>query len=316
MPRITRAWTLAVLATIILVLLPAAASAQAIIGTFGGSNQALVFPSPGVGLPNPARTPVPGAAGAHGVAYYGSDNALVSNFSSSQVFVIQISTATLLSTISSVPLQRDWDDRRRARAELRSHDRGERDAMPDLRSLHRRGRHQHRRPAGRGCHLSDAGDRLQLRRARLCLSPGRGSPSGSPLHQRRLHDPGHGKRRERCDCNHPGREQPPGDRPEHRKRADLHGPLFGRVAPGDPNDRGSRWSGRDHGQPGGRQRPGDLRHASDTLGDLGAQQRHVHRRHHRHPRRDWRPRGCRDQRRRPARHPGGQRQQRPGYRLR
>jgi uncharacterized repeat protein (TIGR01451 family) len=86
--------------------LPAAAGAQAIIGTTDGSDEALVFPSPSVGLPNPARTPVPGLpAGArpHGVAYYGSDNALVSDFGASRVFVIQISSASLLSTIPSAP---------------------------------------------------------------------------------------------------------------------------------------------------------------------------------------------------------------------
>ena len=104
--RFTRAWTFAVLATIIGAMLPVAALAQAIIGTTDGSDEALVFPSPGVGLPNPARTPVPGlpaSARPHGVAYYGSDNALVSDFSASRVFVIQISTATLLGTIATAP---------------------------------------------------------------------------------------------------------------------------------------------------------------------------------------------------------------------
>jgi uncharacterized repeat protein (TIGR01451 family) len=106
MIRSTRGGTFAVLAAIIGALLPAAASAQAIIGTTDGGNQAVVFPSPGVGLPNPARTPVPGLpAGArpHGIGYYGSDNALVSDFSASRVFVVQISTASLQSTIASAP---------------------------------------------------------------------------------------------------------------------------------------------------------------------------------------------------------------------
>jgi uncharacterized repeat protein (TIGR01451 family) len=76
--------------------------AQAILGTAGASNNAVVFPSPGVGLPNPTQNIVPGLPGgaaAHGVAYYGSDNALVSDFGSSRVFVVQISTATLVDTI-------------------------------------------------------------------------------------------------------------------------------------------------------------------------------------------------------------------------
>lgn len=39
----------------------------------------------------------------HGVAYFGSDNALISDFSNSRVFVVQISTASLLSTIDTAP---------------------------------------------------------------------------------------------------------------------------------------------------------------------------------------------------------------------
>ena len=106
MSRFRRAGTFAVLAAIIGAALPTAASGQAIIGTVSGSQQAVVFPSPGVGLPNPARTVVPGlpaGAGPHGVAYYGSDNALVSDFGNSRVFVIQISSASLLSTIPTAP---------------------------------------------------------------------------------------------------------------------------------------------------------------------------------------------------------------------
>ena len=70
----------------------------------GGSNEALIFPSPNTGLPNPARTAVPGlpaGANPHGVAYYGSDNALVSDALNSRIFVIRISTASLLDTIST-----------------------------------------------------------------------------------------------------------------------------------------------------------------------------------------------------------------------
>ncbi|HEY1252832.1 MAG TPA: hypothetical protein VGH97_16755 [Thermoanaerobaculia bacterium] len=80
--------------------------AQAILGAAGASNNAVVFPSPGVGLPNPTQNIVPGlpaGAAAHGVAYYGSDNALVSDFGNSRVFVVQISTATLVDTIPTSP---------------------------------------------------------------------------------------------------------------------------------------------------------------------------------------------------------------------
>ena len=104
MPRSRRAWPVALLAGFLLAALSTSAGAQAIIGTVGGSNEALIFPSPNTGLPNPARTAVPGlpaGANPHGVAYYGSDNALVSDALNSRIFVIRISTATLLDTIST-----------------------------------------------------------------------------------------------------------------------------------------------------------------------------------------------------------------------
>ena len=94
-------------AAVILVIaaaFPADVGAQAIIGTVSGSAQAIVFPSPGVGLPNPTKNVVTGVApgaGPHGVAYFGSDNAMVSDFGASRVYVVQISTATVLSTINT-----------------------------------------------------------------------------------------------------------------------------------------------------------------------------------------------------------------------
>jgi uncharacterized repeat protein (TIGR01451 family) len=89
-----------------LLALTSGLAAQAILGTAGASSNAVVFPSPQVGLPNPTQINVPGlppGAQAHGVAYYGSDNALVSDFGNSRVFVIQISTATLVDTIPTGP---------------------------------------------------------------------------------------------------------------------------------------------------------------------------------------------------------------------
>jgi uncharacterized repeat protein (TIGR01451 family) len=83
---------------------PASVPAQAIIGTVNGSNQAIVFPSPGTGLPNPTKVPVTGLAISpqpHGVGYFGSDNAMVSDFGLSRVYVVQISTATVLATINT-----------------------------------------------------------------------------------------------------------------------------------------------------------------------------------------------------------------------
>lgn len=85
-------------------LLPTLASAQAIVGTAGGGENAVIFPSPGTGLPTPTQVNVTGmAVGArpHGVAYYGSDNALVSDFSNSRIYVVKISTAAVQATITT-----------------------------------------------------------------------------------------------------------------------------------------------------------------------------------------------------------------------
>lgn len=98
-----RAWTLTFFACLVLAALPAAAGAQAVMGTTNG-RQVVVFPSPNVGLPNPVRTYVPGlpaVTSPQGVAYYGSDNALVADAGNSRIFVIRISTASLLDTIST-----------------------------------------------------------------------------------------------------------------------------------------------------------------------------------------------------------------------
>ena len=76
------------------------------MGTGGGFGQIVIFPSPNVGLPNPAFTtvgPLPPGTFPHGVSYYGTDNALVADANNSRVFVIQVSTATLLGTISTSP---------------------------------------------------------------------------------------------------------------------------------------------------------------------------------------------------------------------
>lgn len=79
------------------------AQQPAILGAASASNRAVVFPdanTPGTqnlvpGLPTNAQP--------HGVAYFGSDNALLSDFANSRVFVVQISTASLISTINTAP---------------------------------------------------------------------------------------------------------------------------------------------------------------------------------------------------------------------
>jgi uncharacterized repeat protein (TIGR01451 family) len=79
---------------------------QAIFGTESDGNTAVVLPSPNTALPTPAQTVVPGLpvdARPHGVAYFGSDNALISDFNLGRVFNVQISTASLVSTITTSP---------------------------------------------------------------------------------------------------------------------------------------------------------------------------------------------------------------------
>ncbi len=79
---------------------------QAIMGTEGDSNLAVVLPSPNSGLPTPAQIAVPGlpvGARPHGVGYFGSDNALISDFNNNRIFNVQVSTASLVSTITTSP---------------------------------------------------------------------------------------------------------------------------------------------------------------------------------------------------------------------
>jgi uncharacterized repeat protein (TIGR01451 family) len=79
---------------------------QAIFGTESDGNTAVVLPSPNTALPTPAQTVVPGLpvdAKPHGVGYFGSDNALISDFNLGRVFNVQISTASLVSTITTSP---------------------------------------------------------------------------------------------------------------------------------------------------------------------------------------------------------------------
>ena len=80
------------------------AQAQAIIGTASDGNLAVVLPTPGVGLPAPTQNVVPGLpanARPHGVDYYGADHALLGDFGNNRVYNIQVSTASLLSTIDT-----------------------------------------------------------------------------------------------------------------------------------------------------------------------------------------------------------------------
>jgi uncharacterized repeat protein (TIGR01451 family) len=99
--------TFAVVLALTVLLTAAPVYGQGILGAVAGKGTPTVFPSPDVGLPTPAQSDVtglpPSGSSSHGVAYFGSDNALVSAFGVSTVFNIEISSATNLATISTSP---------------------------------------------------------------------------------------------------------------------------------------------------------------------------------------------------------------------
>jgi hypothetical protein len=83
---------------------PLANPQPAIMGTAGAGNLAVVFPRPDQNLPAPAQSSVtglPAGSAPHGVSYFGSDSALISDFARSRVFVAQISTSSLVATIDT-----------------------------------------------------------------------------------------------------------------------------------------------------------------------------------------------------------------------
>ena len=89
-----------------LILFGPVASGQGILGPAGGKDTPTVFPTPGVGLPAPTQvdvTGLPSGVQAQGVAYFGSDNALVSSFGDSMVLNIEISSASTVAVIDTSP---------------------------------------------------------------------------------------------------------------------------------------------------------------------------------------------------------------------
>jgi hypothetical protein len=96
---------------LVLLVLPWAAHAagQAVLGTVADGNQVVVFPTPAVGLPSPTQAQgsgFPPGVRPHGVAYYGSDRALVGDFQNGRVFVFDVAGAVRLDTIPTAPT---WD---------------------------------------------------------------------------------------------------------------------------------------------------------------------------------------------------------------
>ncbi len=92
----------AVIASMPVLIMAQSNPQPAILGSAGSSNRAIVFPDPGSNPANQMLVPgLPDNAIPHGVAYFGNNNALISDFLNSRIFVIEISTATLLSTINT-----------------------------------------------------------------------------------------------------------------------------------------------------------------------------------------------------------------------
>ncbi|HYN42553.1 MAG TPA: hypothetical protein VE129_12295, partial [Thermoanaerobaculia bacterium] len=80
------------------------AAGQAIFGTAGDGNLAVLLPSPGANLPTPEQrvvTGLPTDAFPHGVSVIGSDQAVIADFNRSRLFIVQVSSGTLVKTIST-----------------------------------------------------------------------------------------------------------------------------------------------------------------------------------------------------------------------
>jgi DNA-binding beta-propeller fold protein YncE len=87
-------------------LIPVTTIGQAIMGTAGDGSLGVVFPTPESGLPNPTQLNVSGlpqTAAPHGVSYFGCNRALLSDFNNSRVFVVDVTNASLISTINTAP---------------------------------------------------------------------------------------------------------------------------------------------------------------------------------------------------------------------
>ena len=79
------------------------ARGAAIITTGAGSNEILIYPSPNPQLPEPTAVPVsglPADARPQGVSCFG-DTCLVADSGHFRIFVVQVSTASLVSTIDT-----------------------------------------------------------------------------------------------------------------------------------------------------------------------------------------------------------------------
>jgi len=79
------------------------AQEPAILVTASASNRAVIFPNLNTPATQSLVSGLPGGTQAHGVSYYGSDHALVAEIGGNRVHVVQVSTASLISTITTSP---------------------------------------------------------------------------------------------------------------------------------------------------------------------------------------------------------------------
>ncbi len=77
------------------------AAQPAVLATGFTSNRIVVFQDGAVPTTQSLVPGLPTGVFPHGVSYYGNDNALVADLGNSRIFVIQVSTASLVSTIST-----------------------------------------------------------------------------------------------------------------------------------------------------------------------------------------------------------------------
>ncbi len=76
----------------------------AILGTAGAGNQAVVFRDAGLSLPTTPQvssTGLPTGSNPHGLAYFGLNRALISDFGNSRILVTRVSDATVTSVINT-----------------------------------------------------------------------------------------------------------------------------------------------------------------------------------------------------------------------
>ena len=74
----------------------------AILAAAGASKRVVVFPDPGNAPATQTLVPgLPASANPQGAAYYGSDNGLIADAGNFRIFVVQVSTGTLLATIDT-----------------------------------------------------------------------------------------------------------------------------------------------------------------------------------------------------------------------